>query len=349
MQSGDTGLRAGRRRRLGLGLGLGALVAVGLDSMACTPAPRSFVSATEDQPAVQGGIADRLELGGERAASLRLPRPGAVDDRGPLLVLLHGFGSSGENHAAFFAIRGKALARGMRVIAPDGTRDREGRRFWNATEACCNLENRQVDDVRYILDLIDEAIARGGVDPGDIHLLGHSNGGFLALRIAREHPERIASAISVAGAGESGSAASAGPGSVPVRILQIHGTADGVIRFAGGSFAAPYPSADETLEFFARRNGCADASIEDSSLDLDGLVAGAETHRVSRRGCPAGGTVELWSMAGSGHMPRFGANFADAILDWIEASRGATESTPTTLPGIPRAADASPSGKEAPP
>ncbi len=274
-----------------------------------------------------------IELGGTRPATLRLPPRATASQRAPLLVLLHGFGSSGANHTRFFAVTEAARARGFRVVAPDGTLDGQGRRFWNATAACCDLEGRDPDDVGYVLALIDEAIAQAGVDPQRVHLLGHSNGGFLALRLAREHAGRINSATSVAGAGAAAGEAGAGR----TRILQIHGSADALIHLEGGRFGAPYPPAPQTVERWAERNGCSQATRERGTLDLDESVPGDETRRSAHAACPAGAAAELWVMTGSGHVPRFGPDFARAVLDWMEPSLDTSAIPPVEPITVPAA------------
>ena len=302
-------------------------------AVACTRATDSSPAAgptASPSPAFPSTI----ELGDDaRPTTLRLPAHTTGAEGAPLLVLLHGFGSSGANHERFFGVTDAALARGFRVIAPDGTVNGQGRRFWNATAACCDLEGRGPDDVGYGLALIDAAIAQGGVDPQRVHLLGHSNGGFLALRLAREHARRVASATSVAGAGDA--AGEAGTGRT--RILQIHGSADSVIHMAGGRFGAPYPAASQTVAHWAERNGCSTALAERGTLDLDTEVPGSETLRRAHTSCPADAAAELWVMAGSDHVPRFGPAFATAVLDWMEPSRDTAGSSPAA-PGRARSA-----------
>ena len=55
------------------------------------------------------------------------------------------------------------LTEGFALAFPDGTRDSSGRRFWNATDACCNFENTPVDDVAYI-PLHQQGLAWGKKD-----------------------------------------------------------------------------------------------------------------------------------------------------------------------------------------
>lgn len=57
----------------------------------------------------------------------------------PLLILLHGYTSSGAETEAILQFAPEADARGLIYAFPDGTQDPLGNRFWNATDACCNF------------------------------------------------------------------------------------------------------------------------------------------------------------------------------------------------------------------
>ena len=88
---------------------------------------------------------------------------------------------------------------GFLYAFPDGTRDRLGNRFWNASDACCDLFQSGVDDVAYLTAVIDDMSARFHVDAKRIHLVGHSNGGFMSHRYACDRAERVAAFVSLAG------------------------------------------------------------------------------------------------------------------------------------------------------
>ena len=45
---------------------------------------------------------------------------------------------------------------GFIYLYPDGTRDPLYYRFWNATDACCDFDDSQVDDSGYLRALINE-------------------------------------------------------------------------------------------------------------------------------------------------------------------------------------------------
>jgi hypothetical protein len=71
----------------------------------------------------------------------------ARGERRPLLIFLHGLGGSGAEALNDPGLRALAEQGRMVLVAPDGTLDRAGRRFWNAGRACCNFDGKAVDDL----------------------------------------------------------------------------------------------------------------------------------------------------------------------------------------------------------
>jgi polyhydroxybutyrate depolymerase len=204
---------------------------------------------------------------------------------------------------------------GFLYAAPDGTIDCSSQRFWNATDACCDFCNSSVDDVAFLSAVLDEVEEQLTVDPLRIYLVGHSNGGFMAYRLACDLADRIAAVATLAGATWL-DPQSCNP-SEPVHILQIHGTNDAAVPYGGGLFqGVPYPGAVETTEMWASFNGC--SLVPDTSapnLDLDNLLPGNET-TVSRYedGCAPGGSAELWTIVGGGHAPSLSIQFSPGLI-----------------------------------
>ena len=238
----------------------------------------------------------------------------------PLVVLLHGYGSSGSGHDAYFGLGDLVDDYGFLLATPDGTREAEGekRRFWNARSACCDLQGSGVDDVGYLLALIDAVSEEWAVDPRRIYLVGHSNGGFMAYRMAYDHPDRIAAIVSLAGASQAGERP---PPSEAVHVLQIHGTADDVIRYEGGDINdVRYPGARATVAQWARYNGCDRAARGREARDLDASLPGHETGAlVYFTGCAPGGRVTLWTISAGGHSPPLSESFAAQVIEWLYA------------------------------
>src|SRR5262249_9793970 len=107
----------------------------------------------------------------------------------------------------------------------------------------------------------------------------------------------------------------------PVSVLEVHGTADTTVPYAGGNiYGTPFPGALTTVADWKQLNGCSgDLADGGADLDLEMTLAGAETHRAKYGGCPAGGGVELWTMEGGGHIPQFTSEWGPDFWAWLVA------------------------------
>ena len=257
------------------------------------------------------------------AAQIHEVRDLAPGERRPLLIVLHGLGSSGQNlfdalHLAEFGARERVF-----VIAPDGTPDRLGRRFWNAGSACCNFEQRPIDDVARLGALIDSWRARPDVDPKRVFVMGHSNGGFMTGRLACELGERISFAVSLAGAAPPVTLPCARSGSLT--LLSVHGDADVIVRYAGGTvFDSPgpaaFPSAAQGFKDWAARLHCSGDAQRLPDVDVEEWLPGAETSALHYSHC-SGGSVTLWTVRGGDHSVGTDPHALDAIWQFLNAPR----------------------------
>lgn len=236
----------------------------------------------------------------------------------PLLIVLHGYTGTGQSMKKYVGIQSRAEEKGFLTVYPDGTKDGAGNGFWNATVACCNFGEVDVNDSAYLVSIINEVSAKYHVDPKRVYFIGHSNGGFMSYRMACEHADKIAAIVSIAGAA-NGQAGVCKP-SEPVSVLQIHGTADTTIAYAGGSInALSYPSALDSVASWVSVNGCAAAPSKSTvTLDLVADLAGKETGVSSFAPCSRA-AAELWSMNGAAHSPAFSADFAADVVDFLLA------------------------------
>jgi polyhydroxybutyrate depolymerase len=258
-----------------------------------------------------------------RPYGLHLP-PG-LDRSKPaqLVVSLHGYGApSGESHAHALGLDTLADEQGFVLAMPDGTVDSHGSRFWNASDACCDFDHTGVDDVAYIAWVIDDVSRKVLVDRNRVFVVGHSNGGFFAHRLACELAPRLAGAISIAGAGWKD--ASRCKPAAPVSVLEIHGDADIIIKMGGGRVfdlqVPEYPSTRDTMAMWLDRDGCGPGGQPaPAPIDFDELVPGAETTRVSYRGCKDDVTVDLWTVGGGSHLPHPSHAGLVAMGAWMSA------------------------------
>ena len=249
----------------------------------------------------------------------------AVDSKSaepsPLILLLHGYGAPSRDLTQALGLKSRTRSEGFFFAVPDGTEDPRGLRFWNAASACCNFFGSDVDDVAYLGSLIDDVKARRNIDPARVFVVGHSNGGFMALRLACELSDRIAGIASIAGAG-SDAPDSCRPGK-PVAVLQIHGDQDWHVPYDGGrvlrrTSGGTHPSAAETVARWAERNGCSEKPTPADDVDLEPMIPGAETAVTRHTGCK-GGAAELWAVRGGDHFVAQHPKAFDAIFDWLMA------------------------------
>jgi polyhydroxybutyrate depolymerase len=141
----------------------------------------------------------------------------------------------------------------------------------------------------------------------------------MSHRMACEDSDRVAAIVALAGAVWADP--SLCPASEPVAVLAVHGTADVVIAYGGGTVPGetdPYPSAPTTAATWGEKNGCAGSELG-AALDLVTDLPGAETRVDRALGCVAGGAAELWTIEGGGHVPVFGPDWGERVWGFLAA------------------------------
>jgi polyhydroxybutyrate depolymerase len=243
----------------------------------------------------------------------------------PLVIMLHasGRGVNGSSSEAYLGLTPLSDLHGFLYAIPEGTTNQDGDPFWNATDSCCDFEGTDPDDSGYLKRVLDTIASRCNVDPRRIYLVGWSNGGFMAYRMACDHAKSISAIASLSGATfyeEEDCQPQA-----PVHVLEIHGTSDDVVYYDGGfRMAAPYPGAVQTVETWAGYNRCSLLPEEiPNALDLELEIAGEETS-ISRysEGCRPGSSVELWTMEGGWHAPELTGEFSDLVVEHLLSRLG---------------------------
>jgi polyhydroxybutyrate depolymerase len=231
------------------------------------------------------------------------PPEASPQNRRPLLVFLHGLGATGKLAFDVLGLASFGKRRALFVVAPTGDVDRAQRAYWNAHPACCDFDGQGIDHTRRIRRLIDELEAAYPIDPKRVFVIGFSNGGFFAHRLACLLADKLAGVVSVAGAGPDPSL----PCVVPkhLRVLEIHGDADKTVFYEGGTLfdrpGATYASATSTFEDWAARLGCTGPAADTGARDLEPKLPGDETDTREYRDCTRG-SVALWTVHGGSHL-----------------------------------------------
>ncbi len=261
-------------------------------------------------------LADSIDFG-RGALPITIPAGYSAERPGPLVLLIHGYTSSGEGQNKYLKIGALADEYGFFFVAPDGTveKEKDKNRFWNASNACCDFQGSKVDDSAYLRRIIDEMKSRYSIDARRVFLMGHSNGGFMVHRMAMDHPETIAGIVALNGAAPP---KLLGPRPYrPVNVLHIHGTADELNDYKGGDiYGARYPGARESAASWAAFAWGASFGVDlPERIDIDSSLEGKETVVTQW----ADGHVELWTIEEGGHIPRFPEGFNRRVIEWMYA------------------------------
>lgn len=239
----------------------------------------------------------------------------------PLVLFLHGYGATGRVFESALGVGSVAQSRKFIYAIPDGTLDSHKMRFWNASDACCDFDAKHIDDVAYLRAVLADAASKQRIDPKRVFVVGFSNGGFMAHRLACELPDTVAGIASVAGAAWKDP--SKCKATSPVTVLQIHGDADPIVRYDGGHVLDKlqmqvHPTARETVGGWATRDRCGATLLPGNTIDLEDKLDGAETVKAHYDGC-VDSAVELWTVQGGNHFIAQKPRAIEAVIAFLLA------------------------------
>jgi polyhydroxybutyrate depolymerase len=201
----------------------------------------------------------------------------------PLVVVLHGLTGSGRIMQRKTGFDALARTHSFVVAYPNGKLRR-----WRFDAGS--------DDVTYLKALLGAFTRDYNIDPAQIYLVGYSNGGAMALRLACDLQGRL-KAIAVVAMTQPSELDC--PHRDPVPALFIHGKLDPVVPAAGlaaQNGKAPLLSLAQTEAFWAARNRC--AGVE--PLRIWNQIDGSDEARLTRyTGCTA--PLETVVLTGQGH------------------------------------------------
>jgi polyhydroxybutyrate depolymerase len=234
------------------------------------------------------------------ARDYRFFRPfGSLGKPLPLVVMLHGGTGTSANIEEYLGLTAIAARENFAVVYPQGIG-----RAWNDARSNKQLMSPNAstaDDVAFLNELVADLVRRGFADPKRVYLSGLSNGGFMAMRMACESPDRFAAFAPLVASAPLSVAKDCRP-KRPRPVLMINGSNDGLVKFSApdatkqGNFGAVELSA-----FWAERNGC--KGFGDEALpDIDPNDKSTISAR-RYQNCPPKGDVELLTVQGGGHQP----------------------------------------------
>ena len=176
---------------------------------------------------------------------------------------------------------------GLVVAYPEGVNE-----TWNAGYCCLGRATSGPDDVGFLTRLIDDVAANNRIDSGRVYAVGVSAGAMMAYRLGCDRADRIAGVGSVAGA----MVLDACHPAKPLSVIEIHGTADGLVPYDGGRTAGgatqPSPPTPAVAQRWAELNAC----TRPLATKVEGVVSTS-----TWSGCGAGTGVKLITIDAGGH------------------------------------------------
>jgi len=180
----------------------------------------------------------------------------------PLIIALPGYTDTNPPFVKRFGLIQSSSDLGAILVAPNGRTNVQGITFWAATDGgCCDnapgKETRLMDDVTYLKGLITAAKAKWMIDESRIAFVGHSNGAFMANRMACEYSDVVTHAITYSASENLNSTKCKATN--PVSVMQSWGTVDELVFYDGGKLMPAAANMNEMMSCMAKN--CPRAAI----------------------------------------------------------------------------------------
>ncbi len=222
----------------------------------------------------------------------------------PLVLDIHGLGSSSSEQEAYSQFDPKSDAGGFIVVYPEGVSTTLiSSSHFNAWQ----LPSPEPDDVGFMSAILDKVAGQLCIDQTRVDSTGMSNGGIMSVRLACSLSRRIAAIAPVAESYFPPMSLNLNPGencpdATAVPTMAFHGTADTTVPFNGGpgtnglNFRLPQDDntpAEDVLSDWAMHDGCAGSRMESQ--------VSSEVRLIQYGSCANGAIAELYAVDGGGH------------------------------------------------
>lgn len=259
--------------------------------------------------ALRPGNHDRsLEVDGlNRTFILHVPPAVREGQPLPLLIVLHGGGGTGQKMQRFLGFDSYADERGFYVAYPDSYQPPGGRGTSHWNDGRGTESTSEIDDVKFLLEMIAEIGRRVPLDTNRLYVTGASNGGMMTYRLGCETEGVFAGLAPVIANIPEPIFAACHP-SAPVNVLAVNGSADPLIPLEGGEVCEDIRfgcaggrvvSQAESVGAFAAANGC-DPEPQSVTLQVkveDGTFVEQQTYA----NCASGAQVVAYIVHNGGH------------------------------------------------
>ena len=179
----------------------------------------------------------------------------------PLMFNFHGYGGNASEYMNYADMRSLADSENFILVYPQGT-CLEDNPHWNA--GLDSPDNKSdANDFGFIEALIIDLSSNYSIDSKRIYVSGYSNGAMFAYALACYKSNLIAAVGSVSGTMLEETNNNCSP-SHPTAMINIHGTSDNILPYAGGE---GFSSIEAVLNYWISFNNTNTTPVESSAND----------------------------------------------------------------------------------
>ena len=235
-----------------------------------------------------------LQTGGRsRLVIVHTPARPAGAAPSPLVLNLHGSGSTAAQQMAFTGMNATADADGFVVAYPQGDIVSGSGYDWNVPGVPLlggkPVPTGSADDVAFLASAITQLSGRDCIDRHRVDVTGFSGGARTASQLGCDLSTTVAAIAPVSGL----RLPTPCPGTRPVPVISFHGTADPVDPYLGNGQAYWTYSVVEAASRWAAHDGC--SATPTNSTPTTGATL------TTYGSCSDGAAVQLYTLAGAGH------------------------------------------------
>ncbi len=256
------------------------------------PAHATTESGCGTSPGSGSVVVHLTVQGHRRLVIVHVPTGYTGSRRVPLVLNLHGSGSTAAAEEAFSGMDATANEDGFIVAYPQGSITSGDGFDWNVPGeplvGGAYPPKNAVNDVTFLTDLVPDLASRYCVDTSRVYATGVSGGGRMASQLGCDAPGTFAAVAPVAGLRFPDPC----PTTRSVPVVAFHGTADPIDPYNGNGEAYWTYSVPTAAQRWAAHDGCASTPQTTSGTGFTLTVYAP---------CPGGASVELYSLIGEGH------------------------------------------------
>ena len=232
----------------------------------------------------------------ERCWKLLIPDSIEKDSAVPLLIDIHGYTQDMDKHSNLTGFDDIAQEEGFIVAYPNGYKN-----SWNAGDICCgDAHEDEIDDLGFLLGLVNYLIETQPIDDDRIYVSGWSNGCGMTQMLAVKASELFAAV----GCMSFYLITSPDQNYTPIPFMEVHGLLDDLIVYGNAGALCIFNQEDnwakegalQNLEDWRKMNNCSGVISEVITVQPDYDIRGYSN-------CENGAEVRLMTLNYGGHNP----------------------------------------------